>query len=47
MFTGDCGSKPGQVIPKTQKMVLDVFLLYTQQYEIWIKGLSEAIQGKE
>ena len=29
---GDQGSIPGQVIPKTQKMVLDVSLLSTQHY---------------
>ena len=27
---GDLGSIPGRVIPKTQKMVLDAFLLNTQ-----------------
>ena len=35
MFTngpGDWGSVPGQVIPKTQKMVLDATLLYTRHY---------------
>ena len=35
---GDLGSIPGQVIPKTQKMVLDVFLLITQHYKVRIKG---------
>ena len=28
---------PGRVIPKTQKMVLDSFLLNTQYYKVWIK----------
>ena len=31
---GDQGSIPGRVIPKTQKMVLDV----TQHYKVSIKG---------
>ena len=35
---GDLGSIPGQVIPKTQKMVLDAALLNTQHYKIRIKG---------
>ena len=34
---GDQGSIPGQVIPKTQKMVLDASLLNTQNYKVWIK----------
>ena len=38
---GDWGSIPGQVIPKTQKMVLDASLLNTQHYKIWIKGKVE------
>ena len=29
---------PGQVIPNTQKMVLDVALLNTQHYKVRIKG---------
>ena len=37
---GDQGSIPGRVIPKTQKMVLDVTLLNTQHYER-IKGKVE------
>ena len=41
---GDRGSIPGQVIPKTQKMVLDATLLKTQHYKVWING---AIQGLE
>ena len=28
----------GQVIPKTQKMVLDTSLLNTQHYKVWTKG---------
>ena len=35
---GVLGSIPGQVIPKTQKMVLDAFLLNTQYYKVQIKG---------
>ena len=38
---GDRGSIPGQVIPKTQKMVLDTALLNTQHYKICIKGKVE------
>ena len=34
----DLGSKPGRVIPKTFKMVLDISLLSTQQYKVRIKG---------
>ena len=34
---GDLGSIPGRVIPKTFKMVLDTFLLNTQQYKGRIK----------
>ena len=35
--SGDQGSIPGQVIPKTQKMVLDATLLSTQHYKVMIK----------
>ena len=38
---GDRGSVTGQVIPKTQKMVLDAALLSTQHYEVRIKGKME------
>ena len=38
---GDRGSIPGRVIPKTQKMVLDVSLLNTQYYKVRIKGKVE------
>ena len=31
---GDLGSIPGQIIPKTQKMVLDASLLNTQHYKV-------------
>ena len=34
----DWGSIPAQVIPKTQKMVLDTILLNTQHYTVQIKG---------
>ena len=34
----DQGSIPDQVIPKTQKMVLDATLLNTQHYKVRIKG---------
>ena len=33
---GDLGSIPGCVIPKTFKMVLDTYLLNTQQYKVGI-----------
>ena len=42
----DLGSIPGQVIPKTQKMVLDASLLNTQHYKVQIKGKGEQ-SGKE
>ena len=35
---GDLGLLPGWVIPKTQKMVLDAYLLNTQHYKVRIKG---------
>ena len=38
---GDWGSIPGQVIPKTQKMVLDAALLSTQHYKVRNKGKLE------
>ena len=38
---GDLCSIPGQVIPKTQKMVLDASLLNTQHYKVRIKGKVE------
>ena len=34
----DRGSIPGRVIPKTQKMVLDVAFINTQYYKVRIKG---------
>ena len=39
--SGDRGTIPVQVIPKTQKMVLDAALLNTQHYMAWIKGKVE------
>ena len=44
---GDLGSIPGRVILKTQKMVLDTFLLNTQQYKVRIKGKVEQSREKE
>ena len=44
---GDLGSISGRIIPKILKMVLDTFLLNTQQYKVCIKGKSGPIQGKE
>ena len=38
---GDCGSIPGQVIPKTLRMLLDTSLLNTQHYKVHIKGKVE------
>ena len=38
---GDLGSIPGQVIPKTQKMVIDTSLLNTQHYKVGIKSKVE------
>ncbi len=35
---GDLGSIPGRIIPKTLKVVLDTFLLNTQQYKVCFKG---------
>ena len=37
----DWGSVPGQVIPKTQEMVLDAALLNTQHYKARTKGKME------
>ena len=37
----DLGSIPGQVIPKTQKMVLDASLFNTHHYKVRIKGKVE------
>ena len=38
---GDRSLIPGQVIPKTQKMVLDAALLSTQHYKVRFKGKME------
>ena len=38
---GDQGSIPGQVIPKTQKIVLSAALLNTQNYKVSIKSKVE------
>ena len=43
---GDQGSIPGQVIPKTLKMVLDVSLLNTQPYKVCIKGKVEQFRER-
>ena len=43
---GDLGSIPGRVIPKTLKMVLDTYLLNTQQYKVRIKGKVEKSREK-
>ena len=39
--SGDRGSIPGRVIPKTQKMVLDTSLFNTRQYKVRIEGKVE------
>ena len=39
---GDLGSIPGQVILKTQKMVLYATLLNTQHYKVRIKGVEQS-----
>ena len=39
--SGDLGSIPGRVIPKSLKMVLDISLLNTQQYKVHIKDKVE------
>ena len=36
--SGKQGSIPGQVIPKTEKLVLDTALLNTQHYKVRMKG---------
>ena len=38
---GDLGSIPGQIIPKTQKMLCDTSLLNTQHYKVRFKGKVE------
>ena len=39
--SGNRGSIPGRVIPKTQKMIVDAALLNTQHYKVWIEGKVE------
>ena len=39
--SGDLGSIPGRVIPKTLKMELDTTLLNTQHYKVRFKGKVE------
>ena len=39
--SGDLGSIPGRVIPKTLKMILDSSSLNTQQYKVCIEGKVE------
>ena len=43
---GDLGLIPGQVIPKTQKMVLDAALLSTQHCKVGIKGKVDQSREK-
>ena len=42
--SGDQGSLPCRVIPKTQNMVLDAALLNTQHYKIRIKDKVEQLR---
>ena len=42
----DLGSIPGHVIPKTLKIVLDTFLLNTQQYKLRIESKVEQSRGR-
>ena len=44
--TGDLGSIPGRVVPKTQKMVLDASLLNTQHYKVRITGKVEQFRER-
>ena len=44
--SGDRGSIPGRVIPRTLKMVLDTALLNTQQYKVRIKGKVEQFRER-
>ena len=39
--SGDRGSIPGRVTPKTQKMVLDDAMLNTQHYKVGIQAEME------
>ena len=43
---GDQDSMPGQVIPKTQKMVLDTSLLNPQHYKVCIKDKMEQFRER-
>ena len=46
--SGYLGSIPGQVIPKTLKMVVvDTCMLNTQRYKVRIKGEVEQFREKE
>ena len=38
---GDWNSMSCRVIPKTQKVILDISLLYTQRYKVGFKGKVE------
>ena len=44
--SGDLGSIPGRIIPKTLKMVLDTSLLNTLQYKVCIKGKVEQFRER-
>ena len=53
MVRRDWGSIPGQIIPKTQKLVLDASLLNSQHYKNpvyparYVSRVGTAIQSKE
>ena len=44
--SGDLGSIPGRVIPKTQKKLVDASLLNTEHYKVRIKGKVEQCRDK-
>ena len=44
---GDWGSISGQVIPKTQKIILDASLLNTRHYKVHFKGVAIGVVAIE
>ena len=44
--SGDWGSIPGQIIPKTQKKWYLIPLCLTQDFKVWIKGKVEQFREK-
>ena len=43
---GDRGPIPGEVIPKTQKMLLDATVLDTQHYKVRVNGKDEEARDR-